>query len=124
MKMNSKLQYGLLLLSLFISSLVYATDDSLIGKRLYDVYCIQCHGVDGDGYGINVPDMDVLPKDHTDREGMINRTDDDIFNAIKFGGKSVSKSILMPNWDLNLSDDEIRLLVSHIRSLCCLKEQE
>lgn len=91
------------------------------GKQLYKVYCTQCHGIEGDGYGINVEDMEVLPKDHSDTEEMISRTDADLFKAIKFGGKAVDKSVLMPNWDTNLSDDQINALVKYLRVLCCQK---
>jgi len=100
---------------------VIADDTTSLGKNLYDAYCTQCHGLEGDGYGINVADMDVLPKDHTDTQEMITRTDEDLFKAIKFGGKAVSKSVLMPNWDANLTDEEINALVVYLRELCCVK---
>jgi len=94
------------------------------GEMLYQVYCVQCHGLEGDGYGINVVDMEVLPKDHTDTEEMKARTDDDLFKAIKHGGKAVDKSVLMPNWDANLSDDQINDLVKYLRVLCCQKDKK
>ncbi|MDT8403427.1 cytochrome c [Sulfuriflexus sp.] len=92
------------------------------GKRLYQVYCVQCHGVGGDGYGINVADMEVLPKDHTDTREMQSRTDKDLFKAIKHGGKAIDKSVLMPNWDGNLSDQQIESLVRYLRTVCCEKK--
>lgn len=94
------------------------------GKKLYQAYCTQCHGVNGDGWGVNAASMDVLPKDHTDTKEMISRTDEDIFKAIKEGGKAVSKSNLMPNWDKNMTDEEIRDLVAYVRVLCCEKEEK
>ena len=45
------------------------------------------------------------------------RSDADLFKAIKQGGKAVDKSVLMPNWDANMSDDEIRDLVAYLRVL-------
>ena len=93
--------------------------DAEKGKIFYQAYCTQCHGVDGDGWGVNAASMDVLPKDHTDRKEMITRTDADIFLAIKKGGKAVSKSNLMPNWDANMTDEEINDLVAHVRTICC-----
>lgn len=93
------------------------------GENLYKVYCTQCHGIEGDGYGINVEDMEVLPKDHSDTEEMMSRTDEDLFKAIKHGGKSVDKSVLMPNWDANLSDEQINALVKYLRVLCCQKNE-
>ncbi|VAW88718.1 hypothetical protein MNBD_GAMMA18-2298, partial [hydrothermal vent metagenome] len=68
-------------------------------------------------FGVNAPDMEVAPKDHTETAEMKARSDADLFKAIKQGGKAVDKSVLMPNWDANLSDDEIRDLVIYLRVL-------
>lgn len=92
------------------------------GKQLYQVYCVQCHGISGDGYGINVADMEVLPKDHTDTAEMKTRTEEDLFKAIKFGGKAIDKSVLMPGWDGNLNDKQIHELVKYLRFICCEKK--
>lgn len=98
--------------------------DKYLGKQLYQVYCVQCHGITGDGYGINVEDMSVLPKDHTDKKEMITRSDADLFKAIKYGGKAVSKSALMPAWEANLSDKQINAIVVYLRDVCCSDEGE
>ena len=119
-----KILYKILLIwSLFLSSQLIAEDGEK-GEMLYQAYCTQCHGKNGDGWGVNAASMDVLPKDHTDTKEMISRTDDDIFKAIKEGGKAVSKSSLMPNWDANMTDDEIRDLVAYVRTICCQKEDK
>jgi len=93
--------------------------DSRHGKALYEIYCAQCHGLSGNGKGVNAPHLDVQPRNHTDRAEMSARTDAELFKAIKHGGQAVNKSVLMPNWDGNLSDAEIRDLVAHLRQLCC-----
>lgn len=84
----------------------------------YRTYCVQCHGLAGNGQGINVHDMSVQPRDHTDAKAMSGRSDDALFKVIKEGGPSVDKSVLMPPWGDTLSDDEIRDLVAHLRMLC------
>ena len=84
----------------------------------YRTYCTQCHGVDGNGKGINIRDMSVQPRDHTDAKAMSGRSDDAIFKVIKEGGPSIDKSVLMPPWGETFSDDEIRDLVAHLRQLC------
>ncbi len=89
------------------------------GKVLYDVYCAQCHGTSGTGKGANAPHLAVQPRNHTDRAEMSARSDAELFKAIKHGGQAVNKSVLMPNWDGNLSDDEINELVVYLRHLCC-----
>ena len=84
----------------------------------YKTYCWQCHGMNGFGSGINVRDMSVQPRDHTDGKEMSTRSDDELFMAIKEGGQAVSKSVLMPHWDGVFSDEGIRGLVSYLRKLC------
>lgn len=93
--------------------------DAARGAALYRVYCTQCHGLEGDGRGINVRDMAVQPRDHTDTGEMSARTDEDLFKAIQGGGKAVNKSVLMPAWGGNLSDQDIHALVAYLRELCC-----
>lgn len=91
--------------------------DATHGKTLYHAYCTQCHGLEGDGWGVNAAFMAVQPRDHTERKEMLARTDEDLFKVIKLGGKSINKSILMPSWGANLSDDDIRDLIAHLRTL-------
>jgi cytochrome c oxidase cbb3-type subunit 3 len=95
--------------------------DADTGEHLYQVYCTQCHGIGGDGKGINIPDMTVLPRDHTDTGEMSARTDKELIKAIKHGGKAVNKSVLMPAWDKNLSDEQVDDLVAYLRHICCEK---
>ena len=96
-----------------------APGEEATGKVLYRAYCAQCHGLEGDGFGVNSYDIEVAPRDHTDTAEMAARTDEELFKVIKHGGKSINKSILMPSWEANLTDEEINLLVDHLRGLCC-----
>lgn len=110
-----------LFLALLLSALApaYADDALEHGKQLYEAYCTQCHGITGDGNGLNQPALTVQPRNHTDVAEMSARSDEELFKAIKHGGKSINKSILMPAWGGNLSDDDIHALVLHLRQLCC-----
>ncbi len=87
-------------------------------RDLYRNYCWQCHGMSGNGNGVNVRDMSVQPRDHTDAREMSARSDEELFKAIKEGGQAISKSVLMPPWDGVLSDEEIHSLVEYLRQLC------
>jgi len=87
----------------------------------YKTYCVQCHGMTGNGNGVNVRDMSVQPRDHTDAKSMSGRSDDNLFKVIKEGGPSIDKSILMPPWGDTLSDEEIKDMVQHLRMLCKCK---
>lgn len=87
------------------------------GALLYRTYCTACHGIGGDGNGLNVPALAVQPRDHTDTREMGTRTDQDLHTAIAQGGPAVGKSVLMPPWQGVLSDEQIDSLVRHLRML-------
>lgn len=89
------------------------------GKALYELYCTQCHGLSGDGKGMNASAMTVQPRNHNDRAEMSTRSDEELFKAIKHGGQAVNKSVLMPNWDGNMTDAEIEDVIQYLRLLCC-----
>ncbi len=84
----------------------------------YRTYCVQCHGLEGNGKGINVADMSTQPRDHTDAKEMSARTDEELFKVIREGGQSINKSVLMPPWSSILTDEEINDLVKHLHKLC------
>lgn len=86
--------------------------------RLYQTYCVQCHGSKGDGKGINAAHMSTQPRDHSDPKGMRNIPDDELYNAIRGGGLAVNKSVLMPAWSSVFDDTEIHALVGYLRDLC------
>lgn len=86
--------------------------------RNYDTYCVQCHGINRNGRGINSRDMSVQPRDHSDAKGMGGIPDEELFRVIKEGGLAVNKSVLMPAWSNIMSDDEIRELVAYLRFVC------
>ncbi len=104
--------FGSLLLTLVTDA------SSETGKDNYKTYCVQCHGLEGDGKGINVADMSTQPRDHTDAKEMSARTDAELFKVIKDGGQSITKSVLMPPWSSTLSDEEIEGLVKYLHQLC------
>lgn len=84
----------------------------------YKLYCSQCHGLKGNGTGVNKVDMPVQPRDHTNSNEMNKLKDTDIYNAIAQGGSAVGKSAFMPPWQGVLTDKEIRELVTYLRTLC------
>lgn len=88
-------------------------------KENYDFYCVQCHGPEGKGDGVNVTkDMSVTPRNHADAKEMAKLTDKDIFNAIKDGGVANSKSPLMPPFGSTITTDEVNDLVKYLRKMC------
>lgn len=110
-------ELSLLFAVLIVALNVNAAEET--GKDIYTTYCTQCHGFDGKGRGVNAAHMTVLPRVHTDPEEMMARQDNDLFKVIKEGGAAINKSVLMPSWKHNLSDEQIEKLVRHLRVLCC-----
>lgn len=91
-------------------------------KQLFEFYCAQCHGVKGDGKGINVgKDFATDPRNFTSTADMEKRTDEDIRTVIKDGGPAISKSPLMPPWGATLSAAEVNDLLAYIRKFCNCK---
>lgn len=95
-----------------------ASDQYANAEHLYDTYCVQCHGVERNGKGLNSSHMSVQPRDHSDAKGMTDIPDQELFDAIKEGGLAVNKSVLMPIWGNVLNDDQINELVAYLRHVC------
>jgi len=85
-------------------------------KVLFNFYCAQCHGVEGNAKGPNATkDIATTPRDFTDKVEMAKRTDDDIKTVIKGGGPAISKSALMPPWGKTISEADVEKLLVYVR---------
>lgn len=88
-------------------------------RENFQRYCIQCHGPEGRGDGVNATqDLGAAPKDLTNAEELSRLTDDRIADIIAKGGASNELSPLMPPWGNTLTGEEIRGIVRLIRDLC------
>ena len=105
------------LAAFFLAGTTYAFQNEATVK-LYDTYCVQCHGLNRNGKGVNTHEIAVQPRDHTDPKGMGDIPDDELTKAITEGGLSVNKSVIMPRWGLVLSEDQLKNLVSYLRTVC------
>ncbi len=92
----------------------------------YRLYCAQCHGVQGNGQGINqtTDGLGVSPRDHTNAKEMSKLSDRELWLAITEGGDAVQKSELMPGWGKTLSAETIDDLVVFLRELCKCAERK
>ncbi len=88
------------------------------GKRIYMHYCASCHGDKGNGKGFNAKNLDPRPANHTDTKLMSRRSNKDLHDAVRGGGRMVGKATLMPPWGEVLNMTEIESLVSYMRKLC------
>lgn len=110
----------LLILSVFVF-VVPQLGFSADAATIYKTYCVQCHGISGNGKGLNTPFMNVQPRDHSSAKEMIPLQDKQIKKAITMGGLSVAKSVEMPPWGNTLTEAEIDSLVVYLRELCKCK---
>ncbi len=89
------------------------------GEEVYQYYCAQCHGVQGDGKGINATeDLPTAPKDFTSPKNLPVFTDEQIIKTIVKGGPAEQLSFIMPSWREILSDEEVELLRAYLRKVC------
>ncbi len=87
------------------------------GRPLFLHYCAACHGVSGDGDGYNADQLDKEPAELSDLKFIAKKKDSQIYRVIKFGGREVKKSFLMPVFGHTLSEEEIWALVAYVRHL-------
>jgi cbb3-type cytochrome c oxidase subunit III len=101
---------GALLLTFGLALQAGPTSD---GGDLFKQKCSMCHGVDGKGYSaLKTPDF-------TDPKVQASLTDKEITETIKNGRKGTA----MPAFADKLSDDQIKSLVTYIRSLSSSKKK-
>jgi cytochrome c oxidase cbb3-type subunit 3 len=119
-RQSSVLVFSVLLLSGLAADA--AAQDSGSGEELYQYYCAQCHGVKGDGKGVNATeDLPTQPKDFTSPKNLPVFSDEQILNTIIHGGPREQLSFIMPPWGDILSVEEVELLRAHLRKICQCK---
>lgn len=94
--------------------------DAASAKENFDWYCVQCHGPEGAGDGINseVDELPVGPMALSKSEEMAKFSNDEIVKTLTQGGPANTLESLMPPWGNTFSADEIEELMKHVRSLC------
>ncbi len=88
-----------------------------IGKKVYQRYCVGCHGDTGQGDGFNSFNLDPHPRDLSDPRFQKTKTDADLADAIRRGGAGVGLSSLMPPWGKTLDAAHVDAVVVYLRSI-------
>jgi len=106
-----------LVATLLVPASVPAQDDDL-GRRTYEKYCSQCHGVEGDGQGDAAVHLLPKPRDFTTGKYKLRTTpsgqlptDSDLERVVRLGMPYTS----MPPWP-QLSDAEVKAVVQYIKT--------
>ena len=122
--MDSRLNWVILVhLMMFLSSEILFAQDQAKGKRLYATYCSNCHGTSGKGDGLAAKSLPDRPANHTDGKFMSQLSDKYLHDIISKGGSRVGKSPFMPAWGSLLKDQQIRDIISFMRSLSVPRTQ-
>ena len=87
------------------------------GRQVHVANCQRCHGSQGKGDGPAGKLLKTKPADWTDKSKMSQLSDSYLFNIISNGGGGVGKSSLMPAFKDKLSEQQVRDVISFIRSL-------
>jgi mono/diheme cytochrome c family protein len=110
--------FGFLFL-VFFSTAHAQTISSIDGGKLYDARCASCHGKTGHGDGEDAGLLNPRPRDFTTGRYKFRSTetgslptDDDLTRSITEGLHSTS----MPSWKPFLSQEQVRALITHIKT--------
>lgn len=89
-------------------------------KENFEWYCLQCHGPEGSGDGINseVEELPVGPMALSKGKEMKKFSNDQIIKTLTHGGPANTLESLMPPWGNTFTTKEIEELMLHVRSLC------
>ncbi|OYT18951.1 MAG: hypothetical protein CCU26_14170 [Nitrospira sp. UW-LDO-01] len=94
---------------------VTSTTDTLQeAKSLYENRCSKCHGTSGNGKGSATKDLEVKPRNYTDKALMETIPDGQLFWIICYG--SDPEATEMAGYKKKLSEEQMWSLVHYIRS--------
>ena len=108
---------GLLILALPLTS--RARGNPKNGARLYNQFCVPCHGSLGNGQGNRamIEGLHPPPRDHTNSMLMERLSSSYLLELIKNGGHDIRVAHIMPQWKHILSDKQILDIISHLRAM-------
>lgn len=93
---------------------LYIVNDPISrGEVVYKTNCILCHGVKGNGKGRASIMYDPPPADLTRSD----KNDDYKRMIITMGGAAMGRSEVMPQWGLQLKEQEIEDVVAYLRTI-------
>ena len=86
-----------------------------IGRDIFRIHCVMCHGESGAGDGPAAQSLNPKPESLLDNRGQLS--DAYLFWRISEGGLIKPFSSAMPSWKSILSEEEIWQVISYLRTL-------
>lgn len=83
------------------------------GGLVYANYCVTCHGFNADGNGRAARLYNPKPANLR----MSDKNDAYISLIIRKGGEALGRSQFMPIWEAELTEEQIRDVVTYVRSI-------
>jgi len=93
------------------------TEQMVVGGDLYGVYCVECHGVDGEGGEIiGVEDLEgVIVKSISSQDEMYTRSDRSLYDIINYGQPSLGMPPFGKAYSGELGPGEMDAIVTYMR---------
>ncbi|WP_372795156.1 c-type cytochrome [Pontiella sp.] len=98
-------------LVMFLSTFNYTLSEHDEGKKLYDTYCLSCHGEDLNGKGVVSAMLDPYPRDFSRHQFVISY-EDRFKHSILKGVAGTA----MPAWENVLSEADVQKLIDFIKA--------
>lgn len=85
------------------------------GRTLYADNCVECHGDNGRGDGVEAAELNPAPADFHDHT--LDHADDYLYWRIAEGGNGEPIQSEMPGWKTQLTETQIWQLITHMRGM-------
>jgi mono/diheme cytochrome c family protein len=105
-------------LLLSMPALADGPGDPARGKAVFQQNCMICHGAKGHGDGPAAGGLATRPANYSERTSSEERQ----LKIITNGGASEKLSPIMPAWGDTLSEQEIRDVLSYVRTVLAVKD--
>ena len=88
--------------------------DLVEGKKVFETYCVACHGATGMGDGAAAAALNPKPRNFTDSTYMKTRTPEQLRKVISEGGPASGLSVLMAAWKGTLKEPQIDAVLGYV----------
>ena len=88
--------------------------DLVEGKKVFETYCVACHGATGMGDGAAAAALNPKPRNFTDTAYMNKRTPEQLRKVISDGGAASGFSVLMAAWKGTLKEPQIDAVLGYV----------